>query len=91
MGKALGTGETQLDGLGLGDNAIGDEGAEAIAQGLPNSQVRLLHLFSASPSFVMSTVVLLCCWSRRERSPWRCAIIRPSCPGSRSHSVGMWL
>ena len=51
MGKALGTGETQLDGLGLGDNAIGDEGAEAIAQGLPNSQVRLLHLFSASLSF----------------------------------------
>ena len=51
MGKALETGETQLDGLGLGDNAIGDEGAEAIAKGLPNSQVRLLHLFSASPSF----------------------------------------
>ena len=51
MGKALGTGETQLDGLGLGDNAIGDEGAEAIAQGLPNSELRLLHLFSALPSF----------------------------------------
>eukprot|EP01046_Picozoa_sp_COSAG06_P048577 COSAG06_NODE_7289_length_2558_cov_1.646198_5_plen_54_part_00 len=51
MCKALGTGETQNDGLGLGDNAIGDEGADAIAQGLPNSQVRLLHLFSVSPSF----------------------------------------
>ena len=51
MGKALETGETQLDGLGLGDNAIGDEGAEAIAKGLPNSEVRLLHLFSASTPF----------------------------------------
>ena len=51
MGKALETGETQLDGLGLGDNAIGDEGAEAMPKGLPNSQVRRLHLFSASPSF----------------------------------------
>ena len=50
MGKALETGETQLDGLGLGDNAIGDEGAEAIAKGLPNSEVRLLLLFSASAS-----------------------------------------